>query len=182
MSDARCLSNQVHFFISSYPCQALQLADQQSVAVCFNQAAPPLLQTGPDYREREQGSDEGEERKRTVRGGEGKRGSGGRTSLPRHHRDERGEAGDMQIQNVQNGEQGSCKSKGLNNRVNCIGNEKMPRHCRNNEVRLILYQRCHFFLSTSLFTEVFIFWKTSEKNLSPGKIETRLSLVLLFFF
>lgn len=58
VSDALCLSNQVHFFISSYPCQALQLADQQSVAVCFNQAAPPLLQTGPDYWEREQGRDE----------------------------------------------------------------------------------------------------------------------------
>lgn len=58
VSDARCLSNQVHFFISSYPCQALQLADQQSVAVCFNQAATPLLQTGPDYREKEQGRNE----------------------------------------------------------------------------------------------------------------------------
>lgn len=45
-------------------------------------------------------------------------------SLPRHHRDERGEAGDMQIQNVQNGEQGSCKCRGLNNRVNCTGNEE----------------------------------------------------------
>lgn len=49
VSDALCFSNQVHFFfISSYPCQALQLADQQSVAVCFNQAAPPQLPTGPD--------------------------------------------------------------------------------------------------------------------------------------
>lgn len=36
-------------------------------------------------------------------------------------------------------------------------------------------------LSTSLFSEVFIFCKTSEKNLSLGKIETRISLVLLFF-
>lgn len=128
MSDARCLSNQVHFFISSYPCQALQLADQQSVAVCFNQAAPPLLQTGPDYREREQGRDEEGSRGRGRRG-EGRRGGGrqrggGRMSLPRHHRDERGEAGDMQIQNVQNGEQGSCKCRGLNNRVNCTGNEE----------------------------------------------------------
>lgn len=52
VSDAPRFSNQVHFFISSYPCPALQLADQQSAAVCFNQAAPPLLQTGPDYRER----------------------------------------------------------------------------------------------------------------------------------
>lgn len=75
MSDARCLSNQVHFFISSYPCQALQLADQQSVAVCFNQAAPPLLQTGPDYREREQGRDEEGSRGRGRRG-EGRRGGG----------------------------------------------------------------------------------------------------------
>lgn len=122
VSDALCLSNQFHFFISSYPCQALQLADQQSVAVCFNQAAPPLLQTGPDYREREQGRDE---EARRGRQGEGKGGSGGRMSLPRHHRDERGEAGDMQIQNVQNGEQGSCKCKGLHNRVNLTGNEKM---------------------------------------------------------
>lgn len=122
MSDARCLSNQVHFFISSYPCQALQLADQQSAAVCFNQAAPPLLQTGPDYREREQGRDEEGRRRGRGRGGEA---VGGRMSLPHHHRDERGEAGDMQIQNVQNGEQGSCKCKGLNNRVNCTGNEKM---------------------------------------------------------
>lgn len=124
MSDARCLSNQVHFFISSYPCQALQLADQQSVAVCFNQAAPPLLQTGPDYGEREQGRDE-EGRGGRGRREEGKGGSRGRMSLPRHHGDERGEAGDMQIQNVQNGEQGSCKCKGLNNRVNCTGNEEM---------------------------------------------------------
>lgn len=74
MSDARCLSNQVHFFISSYPCQALQLADQQSVAVCFNQPAPPLLQTGPDYREREQGRNE-EGRRGRGQGGEGKGGS-----------------------------------------------------------------------------------------------------------
>lgn len=50
VSDAARFSNQVHFFISSYPCPALQLADQQSAAVCFNQAAPPLLQTGPDYQ------------------------------------------------------------------------------------------------------------------------------------
>lgn len=130
MSDARCLSNQVHFFISSYPCQALQLADQQSVAVCFNQPAPPLLQTGPDYREREQGRNE-EGRRGRGQGGEGKGGSvcvrvEGGVSLPRHHRDERGEAGDMQIQNVQNGEQGSCKSEVLKNTVNCAGNEAMP--------------------------------------------------------
>lgn len=123
MSDARCLSNQVHFFISSYPCQALQLADQQSVAVCFNQAAPPLLQTGPYYREREQGRDE--EGRGRGRRGKSKGGSRGRMSLPRHHRDERGEARDMQTQNVQNGEQSSYKCKGLNNRVNCTGNEKM---------------------------------------------------------
>lgn len=124
MSDARCLSNQVHFFINSYPCQALQLADQQSAAVCFNQAAPPLLQTGPDYREREQGRDEDGRRGRGRRG-EGKGGSRGRLSLPHHHGDERGEAGDMQIQNVQNGEQGGCKCTILNNWVNCAGNEKM---------------------------------------------------------
>lgn len=125
MSDARCLSNQVHFFISSYPCQALQLADQQSAAVCFNQAAPPLLQTGPDYQEREQGMDEEGRRVRGKRGGEGRgergngrerqREKGWRRSLPQHRGDERGEAGDMQIQNLQNGEQGSCKCKGLNN-------------------------------------------------------------------
>lgn len=77
VSDAPRLSNQVHFFISSYPCPALQLADQQSAAVCFNQAAPPLLQTGPDYRE------------------------GGGAS-PRHRGDGRGEAGDMLIQNMEN--------------------------------------------------------------------------------
>lgn len=58
-----------------------------------------------------------------MREGEGRQ--WGRMSLPHHHRDERGEAGDMQIQNVQNGEQGSCKCKGLNNRGNCTGNEKM---------------------------------------------------------
>lgn len=69
VSDALCLSNQVHFFISSYPCQALQLADQQSVAVCFNQAAPPLLQTGPDYTERKQGRDEEARRRRQGKGG-----------------------------------------------------------------------------------------------------------------
>lgn len=92
------------------------------MAVCFNQAAPPLLQTGPDYRKREQGRDE---EARRGRQGEGKGGSGGRMSLPRHHRDERGEAGDMQIQNVQNGEQGSHKCKDFHNGVNCPGNEKM---------------------------------------------------------
>lgn len=65
------------------------------------------------------------------RGGEEEEGKGrgrgrGReaVSLPCHHRDERGEAGDMQIQNVQNGEEGGCKCKGLNNRVNCTENEK----------------------------------------------------------
>lgn len=83
VSDAPRLSNQVHFFISSYPCPALQLADQQSAAVCFNQAAPPLLQTGPDYREVE----------------------GGGVSSPRHRGDGRGEAGDMLIQNMENGEE-----------------------------------------------------------------------------
>lgn len=76
VSDALCLSNQVHFFISSYPCQALQLADQQSVAVCFNQAAPPLLQTGPDYRERKQGRDEEARRGRQGKGGKGDSGGG----------------------------------------------------------------------------------------------------------
>lgn len=67
-----------------------------------------------------------EEEEGVGRGGEeeGGRGGGGGMSLPRHHRDERGEAGDMQIQNVQNGEQGSCKCRGLNNRVNCTGNEE----------------------------------------------------------
>lgn len=55
VSAAPRFSDQVHFFISSYPCPALQLADQQSAAVCFNQAAPPLLQTGPDYRGGAQG-------------------------------------------------------------------------------------------------------------------------------
>lgn len=77
VSDAPCLSNQVHFFISSYPCQPLQLADQQSVAVCFNQAAPPLLQTGPDYPERGEKGRDGEGRRAGGRPTEGR----GRMSL-----------------------------------------------------------------------------------------------------
>lgn len=134
MSDARCLSNQVHFFISSYPCQALQLADQQSAAVCFNQAATPLLQTGPDYREREQGRDE--ERRGRRRRRREREAVGGRISLPHHQCDERGEAGDMQIQNVGNGEQGGCKRFGFEQRSEL---HSRKRSCGGIGQRLILF-------------------------------------------
>ena len=111
MSDARCLSNQVHFFISSYPCQALQLADQQSAAVCFNQAAPPLLQTGPDYREREQGRDE-EGRRGRGRRGEGRRGKGRQCLY-------------LAIAEMKGVKQGTCKYKMYKTERKAVANVKV---------------------------------------------------------
>lgn len=91
VSDTPRVSNQVHFFISSYPCQALQLADQQSAAVCFNQRHLHCYRQGQitvwaKGRRMRSGPKEG----------------GGRMSSPQHHRAERDEAGDTQIQHVQN--------------------------------------------------------------------------------